>query len=187
MKKEILTLSVVAIVGLGSWIYLDSIEGGAADVEAPKPSDALVDLREVTQSDEPTIIPESTVPTEVPAVAEAADAAVTAPQPQPQTQAVTPDEEKLSDLEKEINAVMAGAHKVVDTYQRADADIEAKLDIQVRAALDRRAITAREVPEYRDYLRQIAIEDKSREKEDARSSRTPVSGIFADRSFVTEE
>lgn len=177
MKKDILTISVVAIVGLGAWLYLGGSDTGpreSAEIAAPEMLDN--DYNEAVS--ETLLNPPVAAPTveldAAPAVAEEAPAA---PAEGP----------ALSELEQEIIEVLANAHAVHDNYERAEPEIEAKLDIQVRAALERRAITPREAPEYRDYLRQIAIEDKAREEEDYELSGPAVSGIFADRSFVTEE
>lgn len=169
MKKDILTVTMVASVGLGSWLYLS---------HDPRPSP-----QEQNEAATPEMFEGDFSQTLSPAIqnspsfeekpAPAAPAAETAVVP--------------SDLEKEINEVLANAHVVHDNFERVDPLIEAKLDIQIRAALKRRAITPREAPEYRDYLRQIAIEERAREKEVHAPDSPAVSGFFADRSFVTEE
>mgnify|MGYP006948855814 CR=1 FL=1 len=165
---------MVAIVGLGSWLYLSGDPQPTTSQEQNEAATPEMLDGDFSQTVSPTI-------QNPPSVEEMPVPVVAAPAVETETVIVP------SDLEKEINEVLANAHAVHDNFERADALIEAKLDIQIRAALERRAITPREAPEYRDYLRQIAIEESAREEEEYEPDGPAVSGLFADRSFVTEE
>lgn len=201
MKKDILTILFIATVGFGAWVFMSShdvTDSSANSDQAVVPemldeNPAFGGVSEELESPPAVPLDSPALTVSGPAAAEDVPAAsISAPTAgskiaDADERSEVTDSPALSDLEREIMEVLANAHAVHDNYQRADAEIEAKLDVQVREALERRAITAREAPEFRDYLRQIAIEDRAREQQDYEPDTPAVGGIFADRSLVTEE
>lgn len=97
------------------------------------------------------------------------------------------ESDELSPLEKEINATLAQAYIVKDPYPKAEPEIEATIEPRVRLALRSGEISVFQAPEYRNFLRQIAIDEAQTQAEGADGAGESLVGLFAEGTYVQDD